>query len=696
MALSKILENSIAAGAVSSSKLKDFLAAVDLNGVELVLDADGDTTIHASTDDQIDFKIAGVEHISLTNSSGNTIIKPRVDGKDIVFQQFDAKSILEINDGGFVSLGNGASSGGVLRIYEDTDLGTNYVGLSVGNVSTTYTLALPNADGSSGQAITTNGSGVLSFTTISTAYDDLTVGDAALNIATSAGNITIDAQGNDTDIIFKGTDGNADRVFMTIDGSAGGDLFLTGGLIDLKNDGSAVSQIKFYCESSNAHAQTLIGAPHSESGTNTLTLPSSGGNSKLVSATSTATLTNKTLTSPVISTITGATITLDSAGDINLDADGADIVFKDGGTQFGKITNASTHVTIFDGTTLNTTMAGANITFAGTVGSGAITSSGLVTGTGFTAGSAVLAEAELELLDGLTAGTAIASKVVTTDSSIDTSGQRNLTISGELDAATLDISGAIDIAGASQFGGTITVGANDAGHDVIFHGNAASANVTFDASADDLIFNGGAGLIVPDGQFTLASTAVTSTAAELNKLDGAGVLKQAGKETIWIPAQAMTPTASNGCAALATVETTSGRPDMNVLDFDKDSDEFAQFAVAFPKSYNLGTVTFQFFWSGIAATTGVELTLAGVAMNDNQTIDVAYGTAVAVADDAQGAVEELLVSAESGAITIAGTMADNDLAYFRIGRDVSADNMAGDCRLHGIKLHFTTDAANDA
>ena len=51
---------------------------------------------------------------------------------------------------------------------------------------------------------------------------------------------------------------------LTLDMSVGGDLFLTGGLIDLKNDGSAVSQIKFYCESSNAHAQTLIGAIHSE------------------------------------------------------------------------------------------------------------------------------------------------------------------------------------------------------------------------------------------------------------------------------------------------------------------------------------------------------------------------------------------------------------------------------------------------
>ena len=75
------------------------------------------------------------------------------------------------------------------------------------------------------------------------------------------------------------------------------DLFIEGGLIDLKNDGGAVSQIKFYCESSNAHAQTLIGAPHAESASNTLTLPSSGGDAKLLSATSTATVTNKSIDS---------------------------------------------------------------------------------------------------------------------------------------------------------------------------------------------------------------------------------------------------------------------------------------------------------------------------------------------------------------------------------------------------------------
>jgi hypothetical protein len=118
--------------------------------------------------------------------------------------------------------------------------------------------------------------------------------------------------------------------------SAGGDLFLTGGLIDLKNDGSAVSQIKFYCESSNAHAQTLQGAPHAQSASNVLTLPSSGGNVDLVSTASTATLTNKTLTSPVINTATvGTSIVPASADGATLgtaSVEFSDLFLADGGT----------------------------------------------------------------------------------------------------------------------------------------------------------------------------------------------------------------------------------------------------------------------------------------------------------------------------------------------------------------------------
>ena len=171
-----------------------------------------------------------------------------------------------------------------------------------------------------------------------------------------------------------------------------------------------------------------------------------------------------------------------------------------------------------------------------------------------------------------------------------------------------------------------------------------------------------------------------------------------GKQTMWIPANAMTPTTSNGCAAITAVETTSGRPDMYVLDFDKDSDEHAQFTCALPNAWNLGTVTFQVFWSGTANTGGVSWGLQGVACGDNDTIDVAYGTAVVVDDTEQGAVEEVNVSAESGAVTIAGSPADAQLCYFRIFRDVSDanDDSSGDARLHGIKLFFTVDSYNDS
>ena len=238
---------------------------------------------------------------------------------------------------------------------------------------------------------------------------------------------------------------------------------------------------------------------------------------------------------------------------------------------------------------------------------------------------------------------------------------------------------------------------------LVLTGQGSTSDITLKNDADATVMSIATGttgatfagdVIIPDGDLILGSTAVTSTAAELNQLDGV-VAKTAGKETIWVPASAMQPTTSNGCSDLTTVETTSGRPDLVVLDFDKDSDEFAQFSVAFPKSWNAGTVTFQVFWAGIAATTDVDWMVDAVAISNNTTIDVAYGTAVVVTDNAQGAVEELNVSAESGALTIAGSPGDDELCFFRIGRDVSGDAMAGDARLVGIKLFFTTDLAND-
>ena len=125
--------------------------------------------------------------------------------------------------------------------------------------------------------------------------------------------------------------------------------------------------IQFNCEN-NSHGQIVIAAPHSESANNTLTLPSTGGDARLVSTASTATLTNKTLTTPVIEEIdsTGS-ITLDAATDIILDAGGADVTLKDDGTTFGSLTNSSGELVIKSGSTPTTavTFSGANATFSG-------------------------------------------------------------------------------------------------------------------------------------------------------------------------------------------------------------------------------------------------------------------------------------------------------------------------------------------
>ena len=278
------------------------ISPTDLNGVEFILDADQDTSITADTDDRIDFKLNGTDHIQLGTSSGDTTIKIATDAKDLQFLQADGRNILEINDAGYVGIGgNGSYMVQVrLRIFEDTDNGTNYSAFQVGTQSADITYTLPTADGSSGFQLTTDGSGVLSW--------------AAAQIA-------------------------------------------------LAND----------------------------------------GNNRIVTGTGSAGL------------------------------------------------NAEAGLT-YDGSTLAVTGA------------------------------------------------------VTVSTSIDVDGTTNLD--------------AVDIDGAVQIDATLSVGVDDTGYDVKLFGDTASAFMLWDASADDLILSGAAGLIVPDGQFTLGSTAITSTAAEINILDG--------------------------------------------------------------------------------------------------------------------------------------------------------------------------------
>ncbi len=172
-----------------------------------------------------------------------------------------------------------------------------------------------------------------------------------------------------------------------------------------------------------------------------------------------------------------------------------------------------------------------------------------------------------------------------------------------------------------------------------------------------------------------------------------------GTHTMWIPAAAMYATQTNGCAALAAQETTAGRPDIYTLDFDKDSDEYAQFSVAMPKSWDEGTITFIPVWTHKTSTAayGVSWFLQGVACADGDTADVAFGTAQE-SQDTGGTDEDVYIGPESSAITIGGSPAADELCFFQIYRDVSdaGDTLDADACLIGIKVLVTINAKDDS
>ena len=354
-------------------------------------DADSNTSITFSGSDVITIATGGTSALTIDASQNVTIAGDlTVSGDDITMATNTAGNLLIADGTNFNSVAVGSLSEISTVANDDVFLAVDTSGGGLKKIARSAVVA-----------------GLATSSAISNVADDSTPqlgGDLDVNgnglVSTSNGNIAITPNG--TGVVR--LDGNVD---------------ITSGLIDLKNSG-AVSKIKFYCESSNAHAQTLQGAPHAQSASNVLTLPSTGGNVDLVSTASTATLTNKTLTSPKIN---------------------EDVA----------VTSTAT---------------------------------------------------ELNLLDGITAGTVSASLAVIADSNKDITGFRNVTLTGELDAATLDISGDADIDGTLE-ADAITIGGvtlaetiSDTVGAMVGSNTETGISVTYDDSDNTLDFVIGAGSIV--------------------------------------------------------------------------------------------------------------------------------------------------------------------------------------------------------
>lgn len=178
---------------------------------------------------------------------------------------------------------------------------------------------------------------------------------------------------------------------------------------------------------------------------------------------------------------------------------------------------------------------------------------------------------------------------------------------------------------------------------------------------------------------------------------GAVVDYVTGQRTLYRTAGEMVPTTTNG-AESGSSELATNDIMKSGLDFDAATAEKAQFVVQMPKGWNEGTIVAQFIWS-TAATAGTGNVVWGLkagALSDDDAMDAALGTGVTVTDGFLLA-DDMHISAETAAITVGGSPAAEDAVVFEVYRDAASgsDTYTQDARLLGVKIHYTVDAPTD-
>ncbi len=315
------------------------IAEID-SGADITLDATADIILDAGGANII-FKDDGTSILDIANNSSDVELTVSTADKNFAIKGTDGSSAITALDidmalnGKATFSGDVVVSGDLTVTGDDITMGTNTSGhimvadganfnpvavsgdvtiSSAGAVTIANSAvesAMLNANVITGQTAITSG--------LDTSNDTILIHDAdagalkkltLANLSSGLGGITdvvadttpqlggnLDVNGQD---IVSVSNGNIDIlpngsgvVNIDGDGSSGG-VSISDGLVDIRTGTGTRSQIKFYCESSNAHAQTLQPQPHSAGVTNTLTLPA-GSSQELVGTTATQTLTNKTI-----------------------------------------------------------------------------------------------------------------------------------------------------------------------------------------------------------------------------------------------------------------------------------------------------------------------------------------------------------------------------------------------------------------
>lgn len=167
--------------------------------------------------------------------------------------------------------------------------------------------------------------------------------------------------------------------------------------------------------------------------------------------------------------------------------------------------------------------------------------------------------------------------------------------------------------------------------------------------------------------------------------------------TLTLVAAAMSPTTTGGCADVATVEAGTNDVDYKVLDFDKDTDEYAFIGpFAMPDSWDGGAVKARFIWTTAGTTGNVIWGIMGRSFANDDAIDQAYGTEQTVTD-AFIAAGDFHFSDYTADVTLAGSPAGGQVVQLKIHRDAdnASDTLDADARLIAVVIEYGVNSNTD-
>lgn len=221
--------------------------------------------------------------------------------------------------------------------------------------------------------------------------------------------------------------------------------------------------------------------------------------------------------------------------------------------------------------------------------------------------------------------------------------------------------------------------------------NVGSGTITFVTQGSDTIRNNVSILPGASGKIVL------SVAGTPNTWDMLVGTIPTGRQSLFIPSSGFYSAITNG-AVISQIESTTNKNNIRGFAFDPSTTQYTTFSFSLPKKWDKGTITYQLYAVANATSGAAIFDLQGVCRNAGDAFDLAYGTAQSVTVTASGTAYNMLVSSESSAITLAGTINNNCEIELRLWRDAAnaGDTLTVNAIVVGIKVFYTVNEANDA